>query len=84
MASATIVVVHHAASTGHGGGTPAWVIVLAALAGLLVLGCLAWGIARWAGREPGWWRTVRESVAEVGWHVQGGWSEFADWLRLGR
>jgi len=85
MRSATIVVVHHTGvTTGHGGGTPAWVIIVAALAGLLVLACIAWGIARWAGREPAWWRTMRESVAEAGWHVQGSWSEFTDWLRLGR
>ena len=81
---ATIVVVHHAGTTNHGGGTPVGVIVVAALAALLVLACVAWGIARWAGREPRWWSHARESLTEVGWHAQASWSDFADWLRLGR
>ena len=81
---ATIVVHHTGAATHHGGGTPVGVIIVAALAALLVLACVAWGAARWAGREPRWWSHARESLTEVGWHAQASWSDFADWLRLGR
>lgn len=84
MQTVGTIVVAHTGATHHGGGTPFGVIIVAALAALLVLGCLAYGLARWAGREPHWWRDMRESVGEAGWHAQGSWSDFADWLRLGR
>jgi hypothetical protein len=57
--------------------------VLAALAGLLALGCAAWGIARLRAYEPHWARSARHAVAEAGFRVSATWAEFSDWIRLG-
>ena len=43
-----------------------------------------WGIATWQGLEPPWWPRVRHSLAEFGWRASGAWSDFTDWVRLGR
>jgi hypothetical protein len=59
-------------------------IVIAALAALLVLGCLAWAFARSLAFEPHWLITLRHSAAEAGFRVSATWSELLDWARLGR
>jgi hypothetical protein len=59
-------------------------IVIAALAALLVLGCLAWAFARSRAFEPHWLITLRHSAAEAGFRVSSAWSELLDWARLGR
>jgi hypothetical protein len=59
-------------------------IVAAALAALLIVGCLAWGAARWWAYEPHWTISLRHSLAEAGWRLSGAWEEFSDWARLGR
>ncbi len=59
-------------------------IVAAALAALLIVVCLAWGLARWWAYEPRWTVSLRHSLAEAGWRLSGTWEEFSDWLRLGR
>ena len=59
-------------------------IVIAALAALLVLGCLAWAFARSRAFEPHWLITLRHSAAEAGFRVSATWSELLDWARLGR
>ncbi len=59
-------------------------IVVAALAALLVLGCLAWALARSRAFEPHWLVTMRHASAEAGFRASATWSEFADWTRLGR
>jgi hypothetical protein len=62
--------------------TPA--IVLAALGGLLVLGCLVWGLARMLAYEPRWLQSLRHALAEGGFRTSATWAEFSDWARLGR
>jgi cobalamin biosynthesis Mg chelatase CobN len=62
--------------------TPA--IVLAALAGLIVLGGLAWGLARTLAYEPRWVQSSRHALAEGGFRASATWAEFADWARMGR
>jgi hypothetical protein len=66
----------------RGLSTPA--IVIAVLAGLLVIACAGWAIARHRALEPRWWLSLRHALAEAGFRVSGTWSEFSDWARLGR
>jgi hypothetical protein len=60
---------------------PAGLIVAgAALIVLLVLLALA----RWWAWEPRWLVRSRHATGEAGWRIGAAWSEFTDWLRLGR
>jgi len=59
-------------------------IVIAALAALLVLACVAWALARRRAFEPHWLLSLRHAMAEAGFRASATWSEFADWARLGR
>ena len=59
-------------------------IVIAALALLLLLGCIAWALARRRAFEPHWLLSLRHAMAEAGFRASATWSEFADWVRLGR
>jgi len=67
-----------------GGGTSTGAILLAVLAGVLVLACLAWALARMLAWEPAWAPSLRHALAEAGFRASATWSEFADWARLGR
>jgi len=70
------------ASRGHRLSTGA--IVVVALAALLVLGCLAWALARNRAFDPPWLLTLRHASAEAGFRASSTWSELLDWARLGR
>lgn len=59
-------------------------IVAAALAALLILVCLTWGVARWFAYEPRWSVSLRHSLAEAGWRLSASWDELSDWARIGR
>ena len=65
-------------------GTPAPVIALGVLGALLALGGLIYGLAHWFGFDPRWAHRMRHAVAEAGWRAGNTWSEFADWVRIGR
>jgi hypothetical protein len=55
------------------------VLALLALAALALAGAvrvLAW--------EPAWLLRARHASAEAGWRAGNTWSEFSDWVRLGR
>jgi hypothetical protein len=67
-----------------GGGTPAPVVALGVLGALLALGGLAYGLAFFLAWDPRWAQRMRHAVAEAGWRTGNTWSEFADWVRLGR
>jgi hypothetical protein len=67
-----------------GGGTPAPVVALGVLGALLALGGLLYGLAHWLAWDPRWAQRLRHAVAEAGWRAGNTWSEFADWVRLGR
>jgi hypothetical protein len=73
-----------AVATRQGGGLSTGAIVIAALAGLLALGCLAWAIGRIRGVEPRWVLAFRHSIAEAGFRTSEALAELADWARLGR
>lgn len=69
---------------GSDAGTPAPVVALAVLGALLLIGGLLFGAAHWLALDPPWAGRARHALAEAGWRSQGAWSEFADWVRLGR
>jgi hypothetical protein len=66
-----------------GGGLSTAAVVLIVLAGLLLLGCAAWGLAQAQAWEPRWSLPLRHAVAEAGFRVAAAWREFGDWARLG-
>ena len=59
-------------------------IALVAAGGLLLLALLLWGWARMRGWDPLWVARVRHRWGEAGFRTTSTWSEFTDWLRLGR
>jgi hypothetical protein len=59
-------------------------ILIAAVAALVALGCLAWAILRRRALEPQWLLSMRHAMAEAGFHASATWAEFTDWVRLGR
>jgi hypothetical protein len=59
-------------------------VALVALGALLLLALLLWGWARVRGWDPRWAARMRHSWGEAGYRTTSTWSEFTDWLRLGR
>ncbi|HYM54932.1 MAG TPA: hypothetical protein VES97_06185 [Solirubrobacteraceae bacterium] len=70
-------------SAHHAGKLSTEAIAAAALAALLALGCIAWGVARFASFEPHWTQSLRHAAAEAGFRASATWAEFTDWVRLG-
>jgi hypothetical protein len=58
-------------------------IVAAVLAAVLLLGCIAWALARRRAFEPRWMLSLRHAMAEAGFRLSATCAEFADWVRLG-
>jgi hypothetical protein len=78
---------HAAGAAGahhHGGGISTAAIVLAAIAGALALASLVWALARLRAFEPRWTHSTRHALDEAALRASSTWSEFADWVRLGR
>ncbi len=71
------------AASSHTTSLSASTIAIAAAAALLILGCLAWAVARRRAFEPRWTLALRHAVAEAGFRASETWAEFIDWLRLG-
>jgi hypothetical protein len=69
--------------TGERDRTPL-VIALIAVGALLLLALLLWGLARMRGWDPDWVARTRHGWGEAGFRTTSTWSEFTDWLRLGR
>lgn len=63
---------------------PVPVVLLTVLAGLLALGALMFAAARWFAWEPVWSVRLRHAAGEAGWRASSTFSEFADFVRLGR
>jgi hypothetical protein len=59
-------------------------IALIAAGALVLLALLLWSWALMRGWDPGWSARVRHSWGEAGFRTTSTWSEFTDWLRLGR
>jgi hypothetical protein len=60
------------------------VLALAILAGLLALAALAFAVVRWFAWEPAWAVRFRHAAGEAGWRASSTFSEFTDFVRLGR
>ena len=60
------------------------VIALVVVGALVLLVLLLWGWGRTRGWDPGWLARLRHAWAEAGFRTTSTWSEFTDWLRLGR
>lgn len=60
------------------------VIALIALGALVLALLLLWALARVRGWDPPWVARVRHGWSEAGFRTTSTWSEFTDWLRLGR
>lgn len=63
---------------------PAPLLVLAVMLGVLLVLAGLWAAARWFGFDPPWLARWRHATQEAGWRASAAWSEFADWVRLGR
>jgi len=71
-------------TTDIGTDAPFPVLLLAILAGLLAAGGLAFAFVRWFAWEPAWAIRFRHATGEAGWRASSTFSEFADFVRLGR
>ena len=67
-----------------GSDLPAPLVALGALALLLAVAALIWGLFRFFAWEPRWLLGARHAVAEAGWRTSGAWGDFTDWVRRGR
>lgn len=71
-------------AAGRSDDLPAAIVGLGVLAVLLALTGIAWLLARTLAWDPAWGASVRHACEEAGWRVSGTWSDFTDWIRLGR
>jgi hypothetical protein len=60
------------------------IALLVVVGGLVLAALVLWVVARWQAWEPPWLLRWRHATGEAGWRVGNAWSEFTDWLRLGR
>jgi hypothetical protein len=68
----------------HTGGLSTDAAAIAAVAAVVALLCVAWGVARVLTFEPHWTLSLRHALAEAGFRASATWAEFSDWARLGR
>jgi hypothetical protein len=73
-----------ARDTGPDAGDRAAILLLVVFAGLSLLGAVLWALARWQAWDPPFLARWRHATGEAGWRAGNAWSEFTDWLRLGR
>jgi hypothetical protein len=59
-------------------------LALAIMLGILALCTLAFGVVRWLAWEPRWAVRFRHAAGEAGWRASSTWSDFTDYVRLGR
>jgi hypothetical protein len=59
-------------------------LALAILCALMALGLLSVALVRWFAWEPAWTARMRHATGEAGWRASSAWSDFADFVRLGR
>jgi len=72
----------HRLTPTHGLSTAG--LALVALAAVVVLVCVAWGLSRMLTFEPRWTLSLRHAMAEASFRASATWAEFSDWARLGR
>jgi hypothetical protein len=81
---APVVTQPAATSAAHERDRTPLVIALIALGALVLLALAVWGWARMRGWDPAWAARTRHGWGEAGYRTTSTWSEFTDWLRLGR
>lgn len=81
MGSSMTLAVAHATSSGKLSNAA---IAAAAIAAIVIVCCLAWGIVRMTAFEPRWMQSLRHSIAEAGFRASATIAELGDWARLGR
>jgi hypothetical protein len=59
-------------------------IAAVAVAAILVVCCVAWGVVRMTAFEPRWMQSLRHALAEASYRASATLAEFGDWMRLGR
>jgi hypothetical protein len=80
MGSSMTLALAHTASSGKLSNAA---IAAVAIAAIVIVCCLAWGIVRMTAFEPRWMQSLRHSIAEAGLRASATWAEFSDWARLG-
>jgi hypothetical protein len=73
-----------ATETDPASDAPFPVLALAILLGILALGGLLTGTARWMAWQPAWAERMRHAAGEAGWRASSTWAEFTDFVRFGR
>jgi hypothetical protein len=73
-----------AAGAAHRRDRTPLLVALIAVGALVLLALLLWMLARMRGWDPTWSARVRHGWGEAGFRATSTWSEFTDWLRLGR
>ncbi|MCW2954855.1 MAG: hypothetical protein JWQ48_4025 [Conexibacter sp.] len=68
----------------HARDTKPLLIAAIAVGVLALLALLTWLWSRVRGLDPSWTKTWRHAWGEAGYRTTSTWSEFTDWLRLGR
>jgi hypothetical protein len=78
-----VVVSSHAQHVAHAGGLSNAALAAVAVAALVVILCLVWGISRMLAFEPRWILSLRHALSEASFRASATWDEFSDWARLG-
>jgi cobalamin biosynthesis Mg chelatase CobN len=68
----------------HSRDTTPLLVVAIAIGVLALLALLTWAWWRLRGLDPRWTKSWRHAWGEAGYRTTSTWSEFTDWLRLGR
>jgi cobalamin biosynthesis Mg chelatase CobN len=68
----------------HSRDTTPLLVAAVAIGLLALLALLTWAWWRFRGLDPSWTKTWRHAWGEAGYRTTSTWSEFTDWLRLGR
>lgn len=83
-AATTAAPAQAARDTGPDAGDRAAVVLLLVFGALFLLGAVLWALARWQAWDPPFMQRWRHATGEAGWRAGNAWSEFTDWLRIGR
>lgn len=73
-----------ATETNPASDAPFPMLALAIMLGIIALGGLLIGTARWRAWQPAWADRVRHAAGEAGWRASSTWAEFTDFVRFGR
>ncbi len=72
------------APVAHHHGRTALIVAAVVVGALALLALLTWLWWRVRGLDPEWTKAWRQAWGEAAYRTSSTWSEFADWLRLGR